>query len=452
MLLVLERLATAGLQQEGQSNMTRSRITPDRQQSSTPSQVTTDPDHCRTNGQPAPGPGVQRVLGNQAVQRLEAGKDTPEGYPRRFHGDPTRLLDTQLEAEASNHLDSSRAVQAQPPLGTKVTSRQESISVTNDLPPVARESPDTTGRPIATPDREFMEARFGLDFSHVRIHDGVAAAASADALGANAYTVGSHIVFNSGQYTPGSESSRRLLAHELTHVVQQASGRGRRYVTEPGDAWEREADRVAQEVTRAPNRQQWDSGPPNDGGVNLTAPRGQRPIIARDSDGEGGDVRFFMAPTIVWSGAGSCPSSPSVLRSVMDQVRQHTQENLEPALESLRRVAGQSGLASQGAGLVDKFLSVAGQASLWIIDAVMSIGGSAASDVANALSSDIQRINDLLVNAEAHAISGAPQSARLLIDEAFGLLARNMYWLRFRDRRPPASEFNIFGDCSSEED
>ena len=66
-----------------------------------------------------------------------------------------------------------------------------------------------------------MGARLGEDFSDVRIHQGGAAAESARAVNAHAYTVGSDVVFDAGQYDPSSPAGQRTLAHELTHVVQQ---------------------------------------------------------------------------------------------------------------------------------------------------------------------------------------------------------------------------------------
>src|SRR5262249_53697844 len=76
------------------------------------------------------------------------------------------------------------------------------------------------GQPLATDLRSFYEPRFGHDFSRVRIQSGADAAESAKKLNALAYTTGSTIVFGSGQYSPGTATGRRLLAHELTHVVQ----------------------------------------------------------------------------------------------------------------------------------------------------------------------------------------------------------------------------------------
>jgi hypothetical protein len=71
--------------------------------------------------------------------------------------------------------------------------------------------------------QSFMESRFGTDFSNVKIHTGDDAVQMSRALGAQAFTVGSDIYFNSGKYNPSSESGKHLLAHELTHTVQQVA-------------------------------------------------------------------------------------------------------------------------------------------------------------------------------------------------------------------------------------
>jgi hypothetical protein len=84
----------------------------------------------------------------------------------------------------------------------------------------------TPGRPLDSVLRHDMEQRFGYDFSHVRVHSGGAAEQSARDVDAQAYTVGHDIVFGTGRDAPRTDAGRRLLAHELTHVVQQ-SGTGR---------------------------------------------------------------------------------------------------------------------------------------------------------------------------------------------------------------------------------
>ena len=83
------------------------------------------------------------------------------------------------------------------------------------------------GQPLSPGGRSFFEPRFGYDFSRVRVHTGPEASRSTRALNALAYTHGRHVVFANGRYAPGTHEGRRLLAHELTHVVQQAGGNRR---------------------------------------------------------------------------------------------------------------------------------------------------------------------------------------------------------------------------------
>jgi hypothetical protein len=81
-----------------------------------------------------------------------------------------------------------------------------------------------SGTPLDAPTRAFFEMRFGRDLGGVRVHADAAAAESARSVNALAYTLGSSVVFGAGQYAPESASGRRLLAHELAHVVQQQDG------------------------------------------------------------------------------------------------------------------------------------------------------------------------------------------------------------------------------------
>jgi hypothetical protein len=79
----------------------------------------------------------------------------------------------------------------------------------------------TGGRPLSRAERDFFEPRFGRDFGAVRLHDGPRAAAAARGIGARAYTLGRSIAFAPGQYDAASREGRRLMAHELTHTLQQ---------------------------------------------------------------------------------------------------------------------------------------------------------------------------------------------------------------------------------------
>ncbi len=78
------------------------------------------------------------------------------------------------------------------------------------------------GQPLDPASRAYFEPRFGQEFGNVRVHTGMSAARSAREVSAHAYTVGQNIVFAAGRFAPGTHEGRRLIAHELTHVVQQS--------------------------------------------------------------------------------------------------------------------------------------------------------------------------------------------------------------------------------------
>lgn len=82
------------------------------------------------------------------------------------------------------------------------------------------------GRPLPTDARMFMESRFGTDFGQVTIHHDAKAARLSRGLNAQAFTHGHHIYFNEGKFAPHTQAGKRLLAHELTHVIQQTGGTG----------------------------------------------------------------------------------------------------------------------------------------------------------------------------------------------------------------------------------
>lgn len=91
-----------------------------------------------------------------------------------------------------------------------------------EVPPIVYDVLRSPGQPLDAASRAFFEPRFGHDFSGVRVHTDAKAAESARAVTALAYTVERDVVFGSGRYAPGTEAGRRLLGHELAHIVQQA--------------------------------------------------------------------------------------------------------------------------------------------------------------------------------------------------------------------------------------
>ena len=110
----------------------------------------------------------------------------------------------------------------------------------------------SSGRPLSPDTRSFFERRFGRDFSGVRVHADDAAGQSAREVSARAFTVGRDIAFGTGQYSPETRDGQRLLAHELTHVVQQSGGGGRLALRAAGPTLARaplDLDRLARELT-----------------------------------------------------------------------------------------------------------------------------------------------------------------------------------------------------------
>jgi hypothetical protein len=105
------------------------------------------------------------------------------------------------------------------------------------------------GRPLQSGTRSQMERTFGHDFGGVRVHDGPAAAHSADGLQANAYTIGEQIVFAAGRYQPTRTEGQALLAHELAHVVQQRMGPASAGNAPETSNAERDADNAARAHT-----------------------------------------------------------------------------------------------------------------------------------------------------------------------------------------------------------
>jgi hypothetical protein len=130
------------------------------------------------------------------------------------------------------------------------------LTVGRTVPPIVHEVRNGPGQPLDAVTRASMEPRFGQDFSTVRIHNDTRAAASAAAVNALAYTVGTHIAFARGNYSPDTVEGGRLLAHELAHTIQQSpapagfSSDGGLRVGDPQGSLEQEADALAEQARR----------------------------------------------------------------------------------------------------------------------------------------------------------------------------------------------------------
>lgn len=119
------------------------------------------------------------------------------------------------------------------------------------VPSIVHEVLRSPGQPLDAQTRAFFEPRFGHDFSKVRVHTDTRAAESARAVNALAYTVGYDIVFGNGQFSPNMNQGQWLLAHELTHAVQQKAGTAQRNFdirTDRSESQEQSANQTAHAV------------------------------------------------------------------------------------------------------------------------------------------------------------------------------------------------------------
>ncbi len=174
-------------------------------------------------------PHLQHTIGNQAVQRLlQTNSAPPQIQPKLTVSTPGDRSEQEADRVANQVMQSQgprERWQAEPVRGGNSGETVESSSV--------REAVSSPGRPLDAATRGWMASRFGVDFGHVRVHTDDRAAVSARTLGARAYTVGSELVFEAGEYAPGTAEGRRLLAHELAHVVQQRSSGDPRVQRQP---------------------------------------------------------------------------------------------------------------------------------------------------------------------------------------------------------------------------
>ncbi|MBU3967812.1 MAG: DUF4157 domain-containing protein [Euryarchaeota archaeon] len=195
---------------------------------------------------------LQRTLGNQAVQKyMKSGALQAKlkiGAPDDFYEqEADRVADAVLrmpQPQVSEvvHSDRTRGIQRQCPRCTKKNAKEEEVIQTKvaagHTPKVTLDVDNSIrgirggGQSLPESVRSFFEPRFGHDFSRVRVHNDVKSSESAQMLNAKAYTLGSDIVFGAGQYAPDTAEGKRLVGHELAHVIQQDRDRNniiRRY-------------------------------------------------------------------------------------------------------------------------------------------------------------------------------------------------------------------------------
>ncbi len=243
-------------------------------------------------------------MGNQAAQRLLRegviqAKLTVNRPGDRFEQEADRVADQVMRMPAVSGATVAESAQRLCTKCEEDVQRQPVEDEANAMPvqaqPEAGHTPAVTpavqaqvealrggGQRLSTATQSFFEPRFGHDFGHVRLHTDAQAAASARALGARAYTVGRDIVFGAGQYAPHTTDGRRLLAHELTHTVQQGQ-----QSTAPQGRGMAEHTPVAQQRGSMPGQHWLQRQPATPGGK---APRFGKTCCLEEGDCEAGTV------------------------------------------------------------------------------------------------------------------------------------------------------------------
>jgi len=195
-------------------------------------------------------PGSQRpVTVDQSVQ-ADAGLISSTAPVFKFDFEKISVLSPAEQANCAcgRFVQSECAAGKHEPKATEQPNTADTADLRRALSNNVLRSP---GQPLDAAVRQHFEPRFGVDFSNVRVHTDERAAASARLQNALAYTAGHNLVFGEGQYTPGAPEGRRLLAHELTHIVQQRDFSKFKLPSngKTADHLEREAEEVSQAIT-----------------------------------------------------------------------------------------------------------------------------------------------------------------------------------------------------------
>ncbi|MFD1686071.1 DUF4157 domain-containing protein [Halobellus litoreus] len=195
----------------------------ERETTSTPNQQAETAQGRSSEGESKAIASLHQMEGNQAIKRLhrrgEIQAHLDVNQPgNREEREAERVAEEVLQRDESTHDDRAPTVT---PRTSDGTGGNETLD--NETEAEVR-SVTSGGRPLPESMRSFFESRFGRDFSDVRVHTGSQADEVARSIDAEAFTLGSDVVFRNDTYDPGSPRGRRLVAHELAHVVQQRSG------------------------------------------------------------------------------------------------------------------------------------------------------------------------------------------------------------------------------------
>jgi hypothetical protein len=179
---------------------------------------------CACSGTPGPTGECaacrRKRLGVQRKLTISQPGDKYEREADRVADQVMRMPEPRLQRQTeSDEEDEEEELLQTKPLAQRNVAGQTAVET---APPLVHEVLNSPGHPLDPTTRDFMEPRFGHNFSQIKIHSGEQAAKSAQAVNARAYTIGKHIVFGHRQYRPESLTGQQLIAHELAHAVQQS--------------------------------------------------------------------------------------------------------------------------------------------------------------------------------------------------------------------------------------
>ncbi|MBP8002805.1 MAG: DUF4157 domain-containing protein [Chloroflexi bacterium] len=184
-----------------------------------------------------------------------------------------------------------------------------------------------SGQPLPDSERGFFEARMGYDFGDVRIHTGTQAIQASRDIQAHAFTLGHNIAFNQGTYQPGTQTGRRLLAHELTHVVQQTGEARRKFIQRTIDP-------------------------------RYEATHGEFFVTARPQNAPAGSTRASLPITIRFQPKTTAPYSNQIgLIQIVRDINSDTGDNVEPQSLPAARAARLRTTADASTGVEGGFFT-----------------------------------------------------------------------------------------------
>ncbi len=231
--------------------------------------------------------------------RPESERDTPASVFRRLqrtHGNTwvQRLLAPTYRKACSCDSPSGEGGTCPACAGDQAVQRAATDEQgQSSVPGIVYDVLQTQGTPLDQRTRAFMEPRFGRSLGDVRVHTDSRASDSAKAVSALAYTVGQHMVFREGLYQPDTREGQKLLAHELTHTIQQGPATGREIggVSQPGDPHEQEAEQASEQIMQMrddhPHAESLEAGVA--GGSDAQDPLSRASSLQRqDSEADGG--------------------------------------------------------------------------------------------------------------------------------------------------------------------